>query len=1461
MQSAKAIKETRARLREHKSKTQIPLFFSVGAVRNQHPMVPDSAWSRRGWKLLILLLISCWLSLHGTSKAMADDNSADQPKDAPLLSSQAALTASPAPDSIHQVFYAAAPVLTGAFFMPLHPSLLSGGWLNRIMARMPAGFQKWSAGVVAALSGAYFINLATREPFQSMSLEELWSGVLLSASQLQGHPTDGDNSYRRSYQNQQNPTPEDPNPMIPPSLGIARESDMEAISDKAFDRYSQKDSDANELWVMKQILSRFVNSHRFLNSPGAEKLMLLPSTLSKDHLHERLSLLTDAKGKPLLTPKALASWDRRQLYNFLASEIQSALEVHIFLGGILANEWKTVELSNIYEEEPGTILAAKYRLFERIAQYDKAHHKARVKLGKNASMAQVHKALIGLSPSYIKSTIETKMIALGKPPLSVGQKPFLQGKHLYSYYLYLSNVKGLNQKLQKDHGDKKKIFLQEILEVQESEFLDKNPKDGHLVRYSDRIKYPTQEAFRKQVINTYTDMIEFFIRQDIFMPPELIAYNGSMGERAEEILGTLHSTLLTYNAAKFQKIGKKLGLKASLTQDKVERFLDIISPFSLAQVLLLSQVFGIDTVDKKELYVTFDLSPPEFKNYSERMETVFINFISPAGSHKTLAAQLATRKLKKTTKQPRIFSVSQLAEKFASFTDRKLLRSLLSNYEDTYTIKAGVDLSVDRLAFHEMIKAITADPVKQRIFYSQYLHLDEADQKIIAEIFQLSEKTINQKTLEIHNEVLAFLGKHAESRDGGFQILSLDHQVTTASVKKQDRDKKNEENYDPTFLKDKKTHQNISHQIFYQRFSQLAIQPYSEEVVDTMLHKLHPQNNPDWASYQEQLGTRQWLMKSVGQPVLISKKQYVTFVTEVLDTPLKKHIFLSKLVELPELSWSKLMAIHGMGRFNLEKVELSIKRNFLQVILGGELVDIASLSGTPAFLRQQLKLYTDSLTFNLLSSEDLVGNMEKAMGQRYGIEPKTVQDVADLIKQKQQDWVLTDEERAIYLYLFHGFQPGHIAVASSYAGRGSVPHSQEVMKLWSLTPPKVSIYLANLKHMVNRTLEDLSLEENTEVVVSVADPRPFIEWYEDRKILEIKERLAHWYKYATRRRLDMQEGALVSLQSFIHSELATSEDWYNYLVGILSYPVVGELQEAVDAAGASSYHMSRDKADQIRGLESKLLGYIGTDRDLARHSAPSVGSDSVVLRQPTSLLRFPLHFFEAKLRRILMKPDYSLSTPKLRFFEKHYLSTSPMLWQIYLQLAGYQTEFAGKLHPHELHPAVLKDLQRKMLVALSLATTSSSRLYISDMISVFSALKAPNQAINATLDLKDLKNFYSVYSMEAVVEHLKALPWLPSSQDIRKSYLAHEPHPVTSEEALLREDLSEYLASDVFVDPFLHHIFLSHIMALDEFSVSKMSTTYGYSKREITDAIRKLTDEITAIIDEHIDRSLESSEK
>ena len=74
-------------------------------------------------------------------------------------------------------------------------------------------------------------------------------------------------------------------------------------------------------------------------------------------------------------------------------------------------------------------------------------------------------------------------------------------------------------------------------------------------------------------------MIEFFIHQDVFVPPELIAYNGSFGEPAEEILGALHSTLLTYNAKKFNQIGQKLGLKVPLTRDKVEMFRDYLTLF------------------------------------------------------------------------------------------------------------------------------------------------------------------------------------------------------------------------------------------------------------------------------------------------------------------------------------------------------------------------------------------------------------------------------------------------------------------------------------------------------------------------------------------------------------------------------------------------------------------------------------------------------------------------------------------------------------------------------------------------------------------------------------------------------------------------------------------------------------------------------------------------------------------
>ena len=192
----------------------------------------------------------------------------------------------------------------------------------------------------------------------------------------------------------------------------------------------------------------------------------------------------------------------------------------------------------------------------------------------------------------------------------------------------------------------------------------------------------------------------------------------------------------------------------------------------------------------------------------------------------------------------------------------------------------------------------------------------------------------------------------------------------------------------------------------------------SESVLNEILTQLHPDHIPSWSLFQNILAKQKWFQAEVPRSVQITAEQYRLFVREVLDTPMLKHLFCSRILGVTNrLSDKELAQIHKVGQLDIVQALQYLKLQLFHIIAeidGPELSELTQNTHYSTLLRES-ELYLDILAWKALSPEAWVNQISQKVNMDLDLTPEEIKQFHDLARDMEFEGLESHRDRADYL--------------------------------------------------------------------------------------------------------------------------------------------------------------------------------------------------------------------------------------------------------------------------------------------------------------------------------------------------------------------------------------------------------------------------------------------------------------
>ena len=192
----------------------------------------------------------------------------------------------------------------------------------------------------------------------------------------------------------------------------------------------------------------------------------------------------------------------------------------------------------------------------------------------------------------------------------------------------------------------------------------------------------------------------------------------------------------------------------------------------------------------------------------------------------------------------------------------------------------------------------------------------------------------------------------------------------------------------------------------------------SESSLDEILTQLHPDHIPSWSLFQSILAKQKWFRMEVPRSVQITAEQYRLFVREVLDTPMLKHLFCSRILRVTgPLSDKELAQIHKVRQYDIMQAQQYLKLQLFHIMAemnGSELSELTQNTHHSILLRES-ELYLDILAWKALSPEAWVDSISQKVNMKFDLTPEEMKQFHDLARDMEFEGLESSRDRADYL--------------------------------------------------------------------------------------------------------------------------------------------------------------------------------------------------------------------------------------------------------------------------------------------------------------------------------------------------------------------------------------------------------------------------------------------------------------
>lgn len=1368
--------------------------------------------------------LSAWSSVTSAQGSSAQNQNPNVP----------AATASLSADHPGMALVATAGVMALPPAASLAGSALGRWWLKTI-DYLPGGWRKF---ILPALSTAALSIYVTKELVRR--------GIILPSSSYPSDPSHEMLDYEllpdlmSEHSTGSGPDPDDPKLIPVPHPDLKPYLSLDEIRDHIFQRSLDRDDELSSdedyaVEAVEYLLARHDFYDYFVSNPEAHQLMQWLSQASSNQLQQQLKNLKDAQQNPLFTDTELVGWSQQTLRNFLVHGVVNALELHVYLGLILGGgDFAAPEIAHYYDVDPPKVLATQAEIVGRLKQY---HHHLKVvphKLPHDASMDQIKAALDSLSYLQIKDRLHTALVRHDMGHIPLQQHSLLQGSHLFYFYkdvlINFSKKNNPNKSMNKAEIKNQKIlgllFLNHVINIREP---DPDDRFQHMMQQYElgvgipELSISFLNAMKQRYRQTLHDLLSYLQSHHILLPHELSKYstqNFVLSRQAEETKAAIITGYHQLSPADLIAVGEReLGLPrdaAPLTRSQIDNFMAVLADYPIIQVLFLTNVLGLQSLRTGELVRIFNFSLSDVEKYEKVMKVSFLNFLnvtSPADNLRVLRHAAGTQ----SSGFENIISRSVLEKRFDKLTPAQVVNTLITPANSPFHRVIGVDEFISHHNYQDLIAKIKADEIDTWIFMALFLHLNKVSHLGLAEMLDLSAEQFSQRRLQLIDKIETFLAAQ----------LTAPRLAVAANYA---------ENMGHSGHNAALTLPRIRAQLGYDRNLDIATN------ATTVMARLREPASDHWDTVSQILAHQTWFRQSTPQhsdhPLRLSYEQFMLLDEQVLLTPMFEHIFVYYLLNLDaKIAIHELATYHDTDNKQIRSYGYLIMSHILHLLLN------ESIIGTPPTAAWNQSAYwawyqsmADRLAFYHLSPQDLAAQIRITLDEPTALMDVNLQVWQEAFMNRLNARDFSHNEWLVYLYKMFKLEPGSLTarVAPQDVDLDMLVHKHMSMISPKLTMMPKSKSGTRATHMLAGLRDDVHASysyatSQTDQATSEAAAGGFDEnvvgeireWFDNLTLTDLTQHLKQFYTQISPRPWPAKAPVISELLSYINT-LDNEVSWLVLGADILGY-------EGLDAALVAEHYPAYTvvRNDMLRSLKSIIH----------RHNA---SVDTLLFTRPTSLMNYSMQFLESNLRLALNNPQYRVNRVKLALFEEHYLDDNPILWQIYMALAGYRSQFKHSLHPDQLHHLVLKHLLQNTKSALNLtAHTSARRHYLIDHMDAFNHLRYPT-SFKGLISSDDLGIYFSTLTPASIMNYITSLD--EDGEAITWNHTFNARSRIVYSNPSRYDEWMEFLSSDeIRADPLMNDILLRVLLKLDSYSSPEaVAALHGVSVEHVKEQISYL---------------------
>ena len=290
------------------------------------------------------------------------------------------------------------------------------GWLNRLKLAWPVQMRSVLVGAAGLATGWMIREHLKKSLLETSSLSQIRQttrGELVPAV-----PTRLDQNSQLSDARESSPTPQPPK-MAPVVMS---------------QNHDEQQTDHSKDYVLGLELQRFSDYAQFLSISQSDELLAMLAFMSTHDVKQAmLELDPSSQSHP---------WNRRQLFEFISSSVESARELHILLSSLQKKKWFfDSQFLSVYGESDHGILEMRRLLASKISSFNRAL--PHVRLAQGATDRQMKQALLAMESHEIRHYLEPLLAKYNILMYTDEQWPLVQAKYIVEY-MYMSDMMGGN---------------------------------------------------------------------------------------------------------------------------------------------------------------------------------------------------------------------------------------------------------------------------------------------------------------------------------------------------------------------------------------------------------------------------------------------------------------------------------------------------------------------------------------------------------------------------------------------------------------------------------------------------------------------------------------------------------------------------------------------------------------------------------------------------------------------------------------------------------------------------------------------------------------------------------------------------------------------------------------------------------------------------------------------------------